>query len=1718
MALYEPEGFAGARAAVLADALIEAVSSAEDGHCFRVDYLSEDECYGVAKELVARKDPRLSPFVLSSEATHELAVGVDRAIELRNRKVGVLCLMVPPGLVGSAVSSLGNAFAVVDGRSLLSDAAATVLGQLDSGHRTIVRKVESVLRGRAHISNEARLDFHLVAARMAQEGTFDLLGREFWRVGLIPDSRSDFTKEITANRSAVSAIARPSKPGSTMRDRISSIPTDDETQERLEKFFHGHQMHDVGSWAKELLDVPDLMFDAWVFPERVASEIRGVHVKPFVGPSGGVLNDSGLKQPDGLESSLLAFCVPGTKGANVTIKWETEPANQTDVVSWDVVLEPAGEWVGDDSDESVIGLPSKRVKGKLKKASLRMEIELDPLPDHAFWVRLTALDAAGNPLESPEDGPVTGTSDEFYLTNVEIPPPPGGTVKRTTVPSMAQGLLEEVIETNASQVDVGHYESVSAGDLKYVSARVNERKKLNVGLSPFLEELETWVLVHGRIPASHEVALDEIRPAQFADVTQIDPELAHDEWTEFVAARTTLFRRIRESKGGLVEALVWDQALADSVTRYSRAYAAALQSASDRRRHDLLIVDTLLVTLQLGGGEEQARVCLPTHPLRLMWLAAHGRLLETWWNRATSEPRNRRKQLLDIDLARQLQPLNVPAFLPGRTPSEAFLFFENLDFFNAIALPADATDPLRQIRDLRDVLGMSDSSSQADDRRAELLGTAFRRFRVTHPYANPINLALLNPDRGELLAAAVGPELRRKADDDDEDDLHSGLLLNISAYVGDETRTRLPALDVLRAPVESGSAVPTDHLQPGLATSVQPRAKLAGSPGVHLVVVADALEPRIVTMPEVEGDGGSVSLYGLLVRFLTTTEVADGTVEWVHRLAFGAKVDEHPAGARYSEALIDVQRAYSRALGSSLGSGGEAICVPAAVSTFSADQQREIEALHEKADWVVTSDRFFGVDYYDSPNMPMLDDVARKYVIDYAPEFVEGVGHRLMVTTSRRGEIEAMFHRAMDELGFQAVESSVGQLLQYLKTVSGGLALQAMSESTTGTAAVSLGAVTAWLQQQGRLANSVLVPVDVQRQLFSPRMKGAIAPGERRCDLALFSLRRRIVDATFIEVKWRRSPMGAGSMSDLIDDMEIQMSTTADVFEQRFFDPERIDGPMQRSHLANVLRFYANRAKRYGLMADDSINEFLVQLQQLERENLELRVNLEGFIVSLDDSPRKVTATRSKINLLTAADFATTVPGWIGSAETAPGDGPSADAEAPLSVQDQAPPEDDSGTEPDDQPGKMVKEPVVVERDVDSEGIATPLAEPAQAAEVVARESIEQSEPEEENGPANESPISTVEDASEAASVGSYSNQPEGRGEPLVDVSVVLGESRGDDVAWQPKVQGSPHLFVTGLPGQGKTQTVVRLLTELSKQGIPALTFDFHGTMASEESAYIRAASPTVVNAADGLPFSPFENEGARGPNGWQATAYAITDIFTYICGLGDMQKDVLFVSIRDAFRERGYGSDTTEPPTGLPSLEDVRVKIQQAEDQKRTRNLIARTRPLLEMDVFDPDKGQGQNLLDMVSKGLIVDFHDLPSETLQLAGGAFLLRKIHSDMFRWGETDHIRMALVLDEAHRLAKDVTLPKIMKEGRKFGVLVVAASQGHADFHSDVLLNAGTKIAYRANNPESKKIAGYFTRKVGVDIAETLEGLSVGHAYVQTPEMKSPAVTAMRLPED
>jgi len=85
---------------------------------------------------------------------------------------------------------------------------------------------------------------------------------------------------------------------------------------------------------------------------------------------------------------------------------------------------------------------------------------------------------------------------------------------------------------------------------------------------------------------------------------------------------------------------------------------------------------------------------------------------------------------------------------------------------------------------------------------------------------------------------------------------------------------------------------------------------------------------------------------------------------------------------------------------------------------------------------------------------------------------------------------------------------------------------------------------------------------------------------------------------------------------------------------------------------------------------------------------------------------------------------------------------------------------------------------------------------------------------------------------------------------------------------------------------------------------------------------------------------------------------------------------------------------------------------------------------------------------------------------------------------------------------------------MKEGRKYGVAIVVASQGLADFHPDVVGNAGTKVSFRVNNPDSRKVSQFFKARAGQDLVDVLERLSPAQAIVQSPEMPFAVRAQMR----
>jgi DNA phosphorothioation-dependent restriction protein DptH len=323
-------------------------------------------------------------------------------------------------------------------------------------------------------------------------------------------------------------------------------------------------------------------------------------------------------------------------------------------------------------------------------------------------------------------------------------------------------------------------------------------------------------------------------------------------------------------------------------------------------------------------------------------------------------------------------------------------------------------------------------------------------------------------------------------------------------------------------------------------------------------------------------------------------------------------------------------------------------------------------------------------------------------------------------------------------------------------------------------------------------------------------------------------------------------------------------------------------------------------------------------------------------------------------------------------------------------------------------------------------------------------------------------------------------------------------------VVWSLSTAGSPHAVIVGIPGQGKSVSTQHIMKQLHEQKIATLSFDFHGDMAN-------AAQPgvAIVDVGEkGLPFSPFEiRKGGASPA--KATALEIADILKVVGSLGDMQRHHVYTALLAAYEKLGWIG--AEDGNRLPTIEEFVKSLRVVEGEKKGKNAEARLMEITEFDLFRDENTKAFDVLNVT--GTIFRVDTMGSEAVKLAAGAFLLRKIYNEMFKWGQSKSIRLVVVLDEAHLLAKDVTIPKLMKEGRKFGISLVLVSQSLDDFRPEVLENAGTKIAFRTNFPSSKKVAQLLSGNNVASVAASIEKLQVGEAYVSTAQLSQPKKTRM-----
>jgi DNA phosphorothioation-dependent restriction protein DptH len=1637
------------------------LSGAQPGHCIRLDDLTEDESHSLRDSLVSlihAEGPvdSIDVRVLDKVAGPGRAT-VEEAVGVRNNKDVVFVLLVPPALANEA-SSLDNAFQRVPYGDLL-DSAARHLADLIVEERKDFPASQLRRMTEARVGVEHWLDY-LAAVHTHPDESF---GSPLWQIGLFPDEGGalEVVDRLRKNNEFIKAVVDPSRAAQGIRERLrASGLRPGEQFERVVMVAEADpdSQNDARQWARALHDVIDIPFADLVFAQDdAASDIDDLQVQPFVGTNGAVPKSSGLVLT---QDGTLECQVADGSEAHIQVKWRTTPTKTTQVKQWLIEMLPP-EDLRAAEDAPVVS--PMRVGGVRRQATIKLDIAVDDLAGGSlFVIRVTPLDEDDQPLQLPD-----GAQSESQAFEIVFLEEPVADAPRTShAASVAEARLRAVVN-GAQTTEEAH--ATWYWEQQQFGLTIGNTRAARISVSEVVIALQRRILRDTTI-TGYSVGSPYGLPMEAEQFLERRDSLP----TAFARKRAEVAALL--VSGGLrdvAEVFAWNVESRAVVADYLASYKRAIDAATDDVRSALQSLDSVQVIVGHGSSQREARVVLPLHPMRLAWFAAFDELTTEWSSELidrSSKAADRREEV-SLDGLTRIAPTNLP-FAMAHTGSSLHVYFDELTFGTGLLLPLGQDSPEVLAAEICSVFGL-DRKSALLTSDSILVADRLVEYIKAHSEPKAIRVAALNPSDGVVLASAIDRFIGRV-------EPHRELRIDVLAY-GEVDRYANPllALTRLQERVDAEHAGGNQNpLFPALGAAVRPRSRLAedGEP-IH-VAVADGIGELSQSSAPESAVARYASMLDLLTPLVTTPQAEGDGVLWSVSPALTPR-----GSGTLASAIVDAHRSHQTAVGAMLDIAG----LPALRVEVSPDTINDIRVLHARADWVLTLDRFVGLDFYETSRW---DPTTRSYILDYAPDFIDGMSHKLTVTTAHRAEVTGILKRAMDELGLDALDASATQVLSDLMTVSGRLILRLQSSEGFARESVSLAALIAHLRMRGELEGAIVVPVDSHQEIF-----GRFAPGNeagRRCDMLIVKITQRKLSIQCVEVKSRQySALPLGLADDIVD----QLMNTRALLEERFFatDPPRVDAPLQRAQLAGLLHYYADRAVTSRILDAGKVADTHRNIDRIIEGGLEPEISLRGYVISLQGSEGIPGSHRGvPISVLTAKDL-----GEVGLTirpDVTDLSGPGSSASSSLRELEDgkiftatpSPPEPGVVGEP---AAQTQEEPVSGSRDVHHE---TAPDEVIAGATLVGSNIDPSSTPDVEHSKPEPSPDDVVRgDAHRADATGVARDSSQ-------NFNVVVGhDSTGGEVRWAPSTKGSPHAFIVGIPGQGKSVTTRRIIRELAVQGLPSLVFDFHGDMAADPPA-----QSEVLDAAEGLPITPFDLVEPV-PKQVNEAAWDLAEVVQFVAQLGDIQRSNVYKALQIV-----YG-DAASAGT-VPTLSRFAQQLEEVEEGSRGRNARERIIPLIDFGLFDENSTRR---FDPRARGMVVDLSGLRLEQVQIAGSSFLLRRVYKEMFTWPQDGTIKLAIVLDEAHRLAGDVTLPKLMKEGRKYGVAVIVASQGLADFSADVLGNAGTKIVFRTNQPESRAVAKYLRGRQGQDLSVEIERLGVGQAYVSTADAPQARKTRM-----
>lgn len=326
-------------------------------------------------------------------------------------------------------------------------------------------------------------------------------------------------------------------------------------------------------------------------------------------------------------------------------------------------------------------------------------------------------------------------------------------------------------------------------------------------------------------------------------------------------------------------------------------------------------------------------------------------------------------------------------------------------------------------------------------------------------------------------------------------------------------------------------------------------------------------------------------------------------------------------------------------------------------------------------------------------------------------------------------------------------------------------------------------------------------------------------------------------------------------------------------------------------------------------------------------------------------------------------------------------------------------------------------------------------------------------------------------------------------------------------VMWKPLPANglaNPHMLIVGSSGFGKTYAGACLIAELAQRGLPSIVFDYAQgfTARSLPSGFLKHVDVhEVIASRSGIDVNPLQlfPSDILGPvNVAQRVADTFKRVFPQ---LGVQQHAVLRESVLEVLALAGIRAEVQSSWTrAVPQFKELHDYMSVLADETRgssrrvLQTLAAHISTLFVFNTLRPG-GHKLDWAELTRSGAAIT-------VLQLKGLEHSLSKVVTEFLLWNLLGFAEdrgprpmgAFVMLDEAHRLSFDEGSPveRLLREGRKFGLGVMLASQQPSDFMPVAYANTASKLIFQVDDDRSY-VSRQISRKTSTHSQRQLEEL-------------------------